>query len=274
MGKAAVHPLLVLGLCLVAASITIGAGPAFFPPAASTVRVEAMIWKVIGASLFLAASLLAFGGRAAMAEGLGLTLNGRTMRWLGIGSIGGGLFVLLWFLLLRALVPFHLEWGAMSAAELSISVLIYFFGALLEELAFRGYPFTRLRRRYGTWKAVAAVSLAFGILHLPGMYGANAMKIIVITGLCSVMFCIAFLATRTLWSAIGLHMGMNIAQHSLLGAGGGRGPSLSVVVFDSPPAAYDVGFWSFLLTALVVIAVMIRVTSPWNLARAVSPERA
>jgi membrane protease YdiL (CAAX protease family) len=262
LGIRSFHPLLLLGLWLLAAFLIINAGPAFVPSAGSTVRFAGLIWKVIGASLFLVASLLAFGGPAAMTEKLGLTFGIRTLQWLAIGSIGGGLFVCVWFLLLRGLTAFHLERGTMSAAGLSISALIYFFGALLEELAFRGYPFLRLRNRYGSSAAVAATSVAFGVLHLPGMSGIDAFKIIIITGLSSVLFCIAFLNSRTLWTAVGLHMGMNIALHSALGGAGAAGPSLARVIFDGPRPDYDVGFWSFILTALFGIAGMIWLTIP------------
>lgn len=37
---------------------------------------------------------------------------------------------------------------------------------IVEEVLFRGLLFTRLRRRFGVWPVLAAVTLAFGLLHI------------------------------------------------------------------------------------------------------------
>jgi membrane protease YdiL (CAAX protease family) len=246
------HPLLVLALWLIAAFVIIGLGPMFIPITGSTVRFEAVLWKMFGASLFLLASLYVL--RRSGAGVLGLRPGRRNLGWLLAGSAGGALFVMLMLALLRALTPFHFEIGTISPAELGLSVQVYLFGALLEELAFRGYPLLRLKERYGAFWAVMAVSLAFGILHLPGMAGMGAVKMIVTTGLCSVIFSIAYLRSGSLWTAVGLHMAMNVVLHSLSGAGGGAGPSLLKTVFDSPsPPAFDSGFWAFTAAAAIMI---------------------
>lgn len=251
------HPLLVLLLWLLAAFVIINLGPALLPLAGGTTRVEAVLWKLFGATLFLLASLYLLRRSRWGVCALGLRPTGRNFAWLLAGSAGGALLVVLWFAILRVLAPFHFEAGAISPAGLGLSVLVYLFGALLEELALRGYPLLRLKERYGAVRAVLAVSLAFGLLHLPGMTGANALKVIVTTGLCSVIFSIAFLRSGTLWTAVGLHMAMNVVLHSLFGGGGGVGPSLLRTVFDgASPAAFDAGFWSLVAAALIVIAAL------------------
>ena len=149
-------------------------------------------------------------------------------------------------------MPFHLAPGAITLRELLLSFLIYLFGALLEELAFRGHALLRLRERYGTIAAVLLVSLAFGVLHLPGMTGLNAIKIIALTGLSSSLFCLAYLASGSLWAAVGLHAGMNFMLHSLLGAGGGAGPSQLTPVYEqSAPPGFGTAFWCFIAIQLV-----------------------
>jgi hypothetical protein len=251
------HPLLVLALWLVAAFVIIGLGPMFVPAMASTVRLEAVAWKVFGAGLFLIASLDLLRRSACGAGVLGLRPNGRNLGWLLAGSAGGVLLVAVCLAILRAFTPFHFESGAISPAELGIAVLVYLFGALLEELAFRGYPLLRLKERYGTVWAVMAVSLAFGILHLPGTSGIGAVKMIVTTGLCSVIFSLAYLRSGSLWTATGLHMAMNVALHSVAGAGGGHGPSLLRTVFDGSSApAFDTGFWAFTAAAAFMIVAL------------------
>jgi membrane protease YdiL (CAAX protease family) len=266
--RRSLHPLLVLLLWLIAAFLVIWTGPMFVPNMNSTVRIEAVLWKMFGASLLLGASLYLLG-REPRLGALGLRPSARTISWLLAGSITGALLVILWFVILRALVPFQFANGMISPFELALSVLVYFFGAVLEELAFRGYPLLRLRERYGSFKAIMLVSLAFGILHLPGMTGTNAAKIVAITGLSSVIFSIAYLRSRTLWTAVGAHMSMNVVLHSILGGGGGQGPSLLRTVFDQKtPLAFDPSFWSFVATALIVTAAMILLWPQCPFARA------
>src|SRR5688572_22100024 len=112
----------------------------FVPAMASTVRLEAVAWKVFGAGLFLIASLYLLRRSAWGAGVLGLRPHGRNLGWLLAGSAGGVLLVAVCLAILRAFTPFHFESGAISPAEFGIAVLVYLFGALLEELAFRGYP--------------------------------------------------------------------------------------------------------------------------------------
>jgi membrane protease YdiL (CAAX protease family) len=179
---------------------------------------------------------------------LGLAPRGRTVGLFLLGTLFGLLLVGLWMGVFWLLVPFHLAPSLITAPELFCSAGIYLFGALLEELAFRGHALIRLKERYGTAAAILLVSFAFGLLHLPGMSGLNAIKIVALTGLSSVLFCLAYLLSGSLWAAVGLHAGMNFMLHSLAGAGGGRGPSLFVPVYEgAAPAAYDAAFWSLML---------------------------
>ena len=249
------HPLLVLLLWTVAAFIVIWAGPMFFPAANSTASLAALVWKAIGASLFLAANLLLLRRTRAGVGVLGLRPTSRNMAWLLAGILGGIMLVTICFALLRTIVSFHFERGTLSAEQLGLSALIYGFGAMLEELAFRAYPLLRLKERYGSLTAVLAVALAFGLLHLPGMYGVDALKIVVTTGLCSVLFAIAYLRSGTLWTAIGLHAAMNVTLHSLYGGAGAGEASLLVTRFGQQ-SPFDAGFWTLTLTlVLAVIAV-------------------
>jgi membrane protease YdiL (CAAX protease family) len=246
------HPVLILILWLAAAFVVINAGPLFIPSTASAVTPQALLWKAFGSGLFLAATFLLMGPEI---RKLGLRPNVRTIRLCATGVLLGALVVSIWAIALYPLVPFHLERGTLGIGPLLGSVCIYLLGALLEELAFRGHPFVRLRQRHGPVVAVALVSLAFGILHLPGMTGINAPKIVALTGLSSVLFCLAYVRTGSLWTAIGLHAGMNVMLHSILGGGGGNGPSwLRLVVDDPAPSPIDWFFWCFILVQLACAA--------------------
>lgn len=241
-----VNPVATLCLRLVAAFALVWTGPLFVPAAGGTATVAALMWKAFAASIALMANLIFLRGSGASI--LGLRPARRIAGLLLLGALLGLLLVGLWLALFRLLVPFRLVSGHMTGPQLLCSACIYLLGALLEELAFRGHALIRLKERYGTVLAVVLVSLAFGLFHLPGMTGANAVKIIALTGLSSVLFCLAYLLSGSLLAAIGLHAGMNFMLHSLVGAGGGRGPSLLTPMYAPPqPVAHDPAFWSLML---------------------------
>ena len=99
--------------------------------------------------------------------------------------------------------------------NLAAVVLTLLFGALAEELVFRGYPFQRLEQGIGVVPAVIVFSVLYGLLHLlnphPGLWGiGNSMLI-------GVLLSVAYLRTRALWLPWGIHFGWNIALGPLMG---------------------------------------------------------
>ncbi|MEK8229032.1 type II CAAX endopeptidase family protein [Oerskovia sp. M15] len=86
--------------------------------------------------------------------------------------------------------------------------------AVTEELVFRGILFRILEERTGTWIALTAVGLLFGLVHLlnpnASLWGALA---IAIEG--GGMLTAAYVATRKLWVPIGLHFGWNFAASAI-----------------------------------------------------------
>ena len=89
-------------------------------------------------------------------------------------------------------------------------VLLLIGGALLEELAFRGYPFQRLVEAIRPLGAIVVISIFFGAVHLGnpnagGILGWGFFNTILV----GVLFAYAYLRTQTLWLPIGLHFGWN-----------------------------------------------------------------
>ena len=245
------QPLLMLLLFVAAGFVIIGSGPMFVPMAGTFDRHEAAIWKVIGTALMFALTWW-FVRRDPFARTmLDLGLTGRNVRVLLGWTLVAAAMIFGWLLLFRGLQPFHIEAGTMTATGFAFSVVVYLFGSIIEELAFRGYPFLRMRRAYGVVASVAITSLAFGLFHFPGMHGLALLKVVATAGLCSVIFCLGFLRTGTLWAAIALHAGLNITLHSILGAGDANRASLLRVVADGPVPVWDVWFWSFMAAGSV-----------------------
>ncbi len=81
------------------------------------------------------------------------------------------------------------------------------FVGVLEELLFRGLLFRITERALGTWPALALSSVLFGLAHIPG--ASATVLAIAVTMVAGVMLTAAYLATRRLWLAIGIHIGWN-----------------------------------------------------------------
>lgn len=101
-----------------------------------------------------------------------------------------------------------------AAAAWPLNLLFVFvvlaFGAVGEELLFRGYAFQLLIRTMGEFAAVLPVAVLFGIAHM-GNRGVTLMAILN-TIVWGVLLGYAFLRTRALWLPIGLHFGWNAAM--------------------------------------------------------------
>lgn len=140
-------------------------------------------------------------------------------------------------------------WGSIASALTVVGIMCAV--AVAEEVFFRGVVFRLLDGRWGTVIALGASSLLFGLVHLlnPGATLWGAIAIAVEAGL---LLGAAYVVTGTLWLAIGIHFGWNLAivgifgtavsgtesQGSLVTAvtagpgrltGGGFGPEASVV---------------------------------------------
>lgn len=94
-----------------------------------------------------------------------------------------------------------------SFASLFFVTLLLLFGAIGEELLFRGYGFQILVPGIGTIPALIVNSLAFGLVHLSNL-NASQFGIINTVGF-GVVLGYAVLRTGDLWTAIGIHFAWN-----------------------------------------------------------------
>lgn len=192
-------------------------------------------------------------------DSLGLRPNAGRGGWL-VG--GAAMMTLVVSLLLAALwvqVPFHFERGSMTWQAFVWRSVEYFPGNFSEELVFRGYLLLMLAKRWGEGRAVLITSFCFGLFHLPGLGGLVALKMIGTTFLGGCVFAYGFLFTRTLWTAVGMHVAGNIVLHHIYGASGG--PSRWKPAFEAPwPSSYDPAFvsWLIVLVPLIGAAVWLR----------------
>jgi uncharacterized protein len=87
--------------------------------------------------------------------------------------------------------------------------------ALVEEIAFRGYPFRRLIAAIGPVKATVAMSFLFGLLH--ALNPDATMVSVLVTMLAGVFLSLAWLRTHGLWLPWGLHFAWNASMGVLFG---------------------------------------------------------
>lgn len=88
--------------------------------------------------------------------------------------------------------------------------------AVMEELILRGLLFRILEERLGSWLALSLTALLFGALHASNP-GATAWSTLAVALSGGVTLGAAFILTRRLWLAMGIHFGVNAAQGAILG---------------------------------------------------------
>ena len=155
----------------------------------------------------------------------------RALSWGGIGLRPTGLVALPWgfasaaavcsLLVLTVLAAgvgeyrpidpeaIRFDWRGWRAGGVALLTV----GAFGEELFARGLALQFLARALGAPAAVAVTSVAFGLLHggNPGVTALAQWN----TGLFGAAFALAVLWRRSLWLAVGLHLGWNLTQVGL-----------------------------------------------------------
>jgi hypothetical protein len=174
---------------------------------------------------------------------------------------GAGLGLLLFSAVVLVIAAFGgyriAGWGSFGGAVATLGLMCA--AAVAEELLFRGAALRILEELTGTRAALVVSAVVFGGLHLlnPGATVWGALAVAVEGGL---MMGTAYVATRSLWLPIGVHLAWNFAESGIYGtAVSGSGPAqpgiLHAVV--SGPSALTGGAFGpeASLVAFVVCAV-------------------
>lgn len=151
--------------------------------------------------------------------------------------------------------------GAGLAAIGSVGISLS--SAVSEELVFRGLLFRLAERSLGTWPAMGISAVLFGALHLANP-GAGLVSTVAITLESGLLLCSAYILTRNLWFAIGLHFGWDVTESALFGAAmsGNSDPGLFVTRVTGPSflsggefgveASIVALLWALLVTAILL----------------------
>ncbi len=185
------------------------------------------------AALITSAIMMRWSERRPLAA-LGLPLGKQLARELLMGATIGGCFI-------AAVVVMHTLVGWLRPAPDAGTLLdwltyqarlamVLAIAATAEELLFRGYPFQVLVEGIGAPLAVIISSAAFAAVHAFNP-GADLLSLLNI-GLAGVLLAGAYLRTRSLWVAIGLHWGWNWVMAGVFDM-----PVSGIEEFDAP--GYD-----------------------------------
>jgi uncharacterized protein len=138
---------------------------------------------------------------------LGLKGMGRE---LGLGMLIGAGLCILCVLALMLLGVYRIE-GVNPALGMLPALAMALSSGVLEELMYRGGLFRIVEESLGSWISLAVSALVFGLSHYAPVEGAlwGSFAITIEAGL---LLAAAYMVTRRLWIAIGLHMAWNFAQ--------------------------------------------------------------
>ena len=151
------------------------------------------------------------------AGALGFPLEGRAVGDSLLGTAVGGALLAAAVVLLAVAgtVRWVADEGSASeyVAVLASTFAFFAVAAAWEEALFRGYGFQALVQGIGVWPAVLASSAAFALVHgnNPNVTPLAVANIF----LAGVMLAWAYLRTRSLWFATGVHLGWNWTMATL-----------------------------------------------------------
>ena len=143
---------------------------------------------------------------------MGLGLDGPWLRQSLVGTALGAAMVALGVAVIASVGHVQFRWiGGWTVRQLALAVglqiMVLAVAAMLEEVAFRGYPFQRLVEAIGPVLALIILNGLFGAVHLGNPHASfwgflNTVAIGVVLG-------IAYLRTHALWLPWGIHFGWN-----------------------------------------------------------------
>jgi membrane protease YdiL (CAAX protease family) len=175
-------------------------------------------WReVLSASLTVLASCGAYSAYVRFVERRDpteLALAG-ALKELGGGVLVGGLLFTATISVLALLGSYRAS-GVNHWSVLIVPLTTAIVSGFLEEILFRGILFRIAEEGLGTWSALLISALLFGFLHLgnPNATLAGAVAIAVEAG---ILLAAAYMLTRRLWLAIGIHFAWNFVQGGIFG---------------------------------------------------------
>ena len=192
-----------------------------------------LLGACVGAALGIGGYLLVVGPIGG-SPGLGLRGRGKLAE-LAVGLVLGTALMVLAAGLIALLGGYRVT-GFSASPQLLAPLAIGIGAGFVEEIMFRGVLLRVLDSWLGSWAALAITSLLFGLIHLlnPGASIMTALGLVIEAG---VLLGAAYLLTRRLWLAIGIHIAWNTVQGGVFSSavsGTGRQSGLLLAETNGP----------------------------------------
>jgi hypothetical protein len=170
------------------------------------------------AALTIAAAAVAYVGYVRLVERRPvreLSLRGAVPEFAAGAAIGTALIASV-VGVLAAIGALRLGPGGTAAAVLPAAISLAAMSGFVEEVVVRGVVFRIVEEALGTWPAIVLSAALFGAGHLgnPGATWWSGAAIAIEAG---VLLAAAYLITRRLWLAIGLHAAWNFTEAGVFG---------------------------------------------------------
>ena len=186
----------------------------FVPPSPSALHAPLMAVRnlLLPIAMFVAYAILVRRIERRPASELDVR-RGLTTFMIGllVGSILIG--IVYWVLWALGVATFS---GGAGFEGLAVALIYNLATAMGEELLFRAVLFRVAEEVAGTTAAIVISAVIFGLLHAANP-GATAFGIAVLTIEFGVMMALAYVLTRNLWLAVGIHMAWNFTQGYVFG---------------------------------------------------------
>jgi membrane protease YdiL (CAAX protease family) len=146
---------------------------------------------------------------------IGLSLRRLGIDWLKGAGVGAA-YLCACVGILAMLGGYHITGVAFAGQALAAGLLFHLLVGVFEETLFRGILFRFLEEGFGSWVALTITALFFGLSHLSNPH-ATVWSAIAIALEAGVSLGAVYMATRSLWFAMGLHTAWNVLQGAIFG---------------------------------------------------------
>lgn len=137
------------------------------------------------------------------------------LQYLGGAALAGLLIAAIWAIIYW-FYPFEIIQNPDSRGNFANVIISYTLGNTLEELLFRGFLLTASIKLLGKISGVLSVSLLFGLFHLQGTgLTTPGLGMVITTFTMSLLFISVIFYTRSIWTAVTLHITGNLLLHPL-----------------------------------------------------------
>ena len=178
------------------------------------------ITPLVSTGLLAVCALLTVGAVTRLLErrhlaAIGLGVRRFVIDWLQGAGVGAA-YLCACVGLLAVLGGYRITGVAVAGQALVGGLVLHVLVGVFEEMLFRGILFRFLEEGFGSWIALTITALFFGWSHLNNPH-ATPWSAIAIALEAGVLIGAVYMATRSLWFAMGLHTAWNFLQGTIFG---------------------------------------------------------